>query len=234
MAESIWVGKDEHEGVLAQPRKDLEPPPHWRLEAIAQTPRPHSLSARGGKAVFIVAAAETSDVWLLDLEAGGPPERLTTGREPVPYWADTAPRLSPDGSTVAYADGDHVWLVAAAGGPPRRLVEGGSPLWIDDNRLLFDVERDEDRTTRLAIVDVDDPWPRRLATGHGDLDPHGDEGDADVSPDGTEVAYTFTPRADQNRSSEVRVASIDTGAVQRLTGVPDMHDGGARWSPDGG
>src|SRR3954465_10872276 len=80
MAESIWVGKDEHEGVPAQRRKDLEPPPHWRLEAIAQTPRPHSLSARGGKAVFIEAAAETSDVWLLDLEAGGPPERLPAGR----------------------------------------------------------------------------------------------------------------------------------------------------------
>ena len=47
MAESMWVGKDEHEGVRAQPRKDVEPPPHWRLEAIAQTPRPHSLTVRG-------------------------------------------------------------------------------------------------------------------------------------------------------------------------------------------
>ena len=37
MAEgSIWVGHDEHEGVLAQPRKDLKPPPHWRLEAVAR------------------------------------------------------------------------------------------------------------------------------------------------------------------------------------------------------
>src|SRR3954454_20717740 len=98
MVESIWVGKDEHEGVPAQRRKDLEPPPHWRLEAIAQTPRPHSLSARVGKAVFIEAAAEPSDVRLLDLEAVGPPELITTAREPVPYWADTAPRLSPDGS----------------------------------------------------------------------------------------------------------------------------------------
>ena len=152
----------------------------------------------------------------------------------MPYWEDTTPRLSPDGGTVAYADAGHVWLVPAAGGPPRRLVEGGSPLWIDEGRLLIDVERDEDRTTRLAVVHVDDPWPRRLATAHGDLDAHGDEGDADVSPDGAEVAYTFTPRADQNRSSEIRVASIQTGEVRRLTGVPEMHDGGARWSPDGG
>ena len=134
---------------------------------------------------------------------------------------------------MAYVDGEHVWLVPAAGGPPRRLVEGGSPLWIGDGRLLIEVEHDEDRTTRLAVVHIDDPWPRRLATGHGDLDAHGDEGDADVSPDGTAVAYTFTPRADQSRSSEIRVSSIETGEVRRLTGEPDMHDGGARWSPDG-
>jgi dipeptidyl aminopeptidase/acylaminoacyl peptidase len=232
----MWVGKDERHGVPAQPRADAPKASHWRLEAIAHTPRPRSLSvgAGGRLAVFIEDADDRSDVWLLDLESGAPPARLTTGRDPMPYWEDTTPRLSPDGSTVAYTDDGHVCLVATAGGPPRRLVEGGSPLWIDDARLLIDVERDEDRTTRLAVVDVDDPWPRRLATAHGDLDAHGDEGDADVSPDGGEVAYTFTPRANRNRSSEIRVARLDTGAVRRLTGVPDMHDGGARWSPDGG
>ena len=91
MSESMWVGKDEHEGVRAQARKDVKPPSHWRLEAIAQTPRPHSLTVRGRTAVFIQAEAETSDVWLLDLEGDGEPERLTTGREPVAYWDDTHP-----------------------------------------------------------------------------------------------------------------------------------------------
>jgi dipeptidyl aminopeptidase/acylaminoacyl peptidase len=232
---SIWVGKDQRHGVVAQPRRDAPRASHWRLEAIAHTPRPRSLSvgADGRSAVFIQDGDDSSDVWLLDLQGDGPAARLTTGRDPMPYWEDTTPRLSPDGSTVAYADGGHVCLVPAAGGPPRKLLEGGSPLWIDDKRLLVDVERGEDRTTRLAVVDVDDPWPRRLATMHGELDAHGDEGDADVSPDSTEVAYTFTPRADQERSSEIRVASLDTGEVRRLTGVPDMHDGGPRWSPDG-
>jgi hypothetical protein len=61
LAESIWVGRDEHEGVPAQPRKDLEPPPHWRLEAIARTPRPRSpwrlgsLLVRVGEAELDVA-----------------------------------------------------------------------------------------------------------------------------------------------------------------------------------
>jgi dipeptidyl aminopeptidase/acylaminoacyl peptidase len=231
MTESTWVGKDEHVGVRAQTRKDLKPPPHWRLEAIAQTPRPHALTVRASRAVFIQAEAETSDVWLLDLEGDGAPERLTTGREPVAYWDDTQPRLSPDGATVAYAEGGHVWLVPTAGGPPRRLVEGGSPVWIDDARLVIGVERDD--TTRLAVVDVADPWPRRLAVAHGDLDAHGDEGEAAVSTDGREVAYTFTPRADLDRSSEIRVAAVDGGAVRAVTGTPLMHDNSPAWSPDG-
>ena len=77
---------------------------------------------------------------------------------------------------MAYADGEHVWLVATAGGPPRKLVEGGGPVWIDDARLIVAVERD--RTTRLAVVDVADAWPRRLAVAHGDLDARGRRGRA--------------------------------------------------------
>src|SRR5215210_5704252 len=163
---SIWAGRDERHGALAQPRPDAPRASHWRLEAIAHTPRPRSLSVGpdGRRAVFIQDGDDRSDVWLLDLE-DAEASRLTTGREPMPYWEDTTPRLSPDGGRVASADGAHVWLGPAAGGPPRRLVEGGSPLWIDDARLVIDLEHDADRSTRLAVVDIDDPWPRRLATG---------------------------------------------------------------------
>jgi dipeptidyl aminopeptidase/acylaminoacyl peptidase len=226
----MWIGKDEHEGVPAQPRKDLKPPPHWRLEAVAHTPMPRTMtiSADRRRAVFI-QDADTSDVWLLDLTSGGPPERLTTGREPIPFWEDVEPRLSPDGSTVAYVDKGHVWLVPAAGGPPRKLAEGSSPVWIDAKRLVISIERDD--TTRLAVVAADDAWPGRLATVDGELDDHGDEGQAVVAPDGADVAYTFTPRADLNRS-EIRVASLDSGAVRAVTGTPGMHDRGAAWSPD--
>ena len=84
-----------------------------------------------------------------------------------------------------------MWLVAAAGGPPRKLLEAGSPVWIDDATLVVSVERGD--ASRLAVVGVADPWPRRLATDHGDLEAHGDEWGAAVSPDRTEVAYVFTP-----------------------------------------
>jgi dipeptidyl aminopeptidase/acylaminoacyl peptidase len=228
-AGSHWVGTDEAEGIPVQPRKDSSPPPHWRLEAVAATERPRSLAVGADRrhAVFI-QDRDTSDVWLLDLD-DSTPQRLTTGRDPVPYWEDTQPRLSPDGSQVAYGDEGHVWLVAAAGGPPRKLLEAAAPVWLDDATLVVSIERGD--TTRLALVDVADPWPRRLATAHGELDERGDEWAAAVAPDRTEVAYVFTPRADLNRS-EIRVATVN-GAVRAVSGTPRMQDRGPEWSPDG-
>ncbi len=229
----MWVGKDEAAGIPVQPRKDLDPPPHWRLEAIAATERPRSLRVGPGgrEAVYIQDRGDTSDVWLLDLE-DPVPQRLTTGRRPMPYWEDTEPRLSPDGTRVAYADEGKVLLVAAEGGPPRELLEAGAPVWVDDATLLVSVERDRDRTTRLAVTSAEDAWPRRLATRHDGLEEHGDEWGAAVAPGGAEVAYVFTPRGDLKRS-EIRVADVATGAVRALTGTEGMADKQPAWAPDG-
>ena len=82
------------------------------------------------------------------------------------------------------------------------------------------------------MVDVTDPWPRRLATAHGELETHGDEWDAAVSPDRSEVAYVFGPRADLNRS-EIRVVALADGAARAVTGTPRMQDRAPAWSPDG-
>ena len=228
MARSMWVGRDEHQGVRAQPRKDVPPPPHWRLEAVAATPRPHAVTVAADRrrAVF-VQDADFSEVWLLDLEAEGAPERLTAGRELANWWESAPPRLSPDGSQVAYVDGEHVHVAPVAGGPARRLAAGDEPCWTDDRTLVITVERDDE--TRLAVVDVRDPWPRRLAADGA----KGDESEAAVSPDGTEVAYTFVPRDDLARS-EIRVASLRDGAWRALTGTPGLRDREPAWSPDGG
>jgi dipeptidyl aminopeptidase/acylaminoacyl peptidase len=172
---------------------------------------------------------DTSDVWLLDLRERVP-RRLTAGRDPMPYWEDTEPRAAPDGSTVAYGDHGAVWLVPAPGGPPRRLVAGSSPVWVDPGRLVISVEHDE--ATRLAVVDVDDPWPRRLVRDHGGLDAAGDEWAAAVAPDGASVAYVFAPHADLNRT-EIRVVDVGTGVARALTGAPATRDTSPAWSPDG-
>jgi dipeptidyl aminopeptidase/acylaminoacyl peptidase len=103
-------------------------------------------------------------------------------------------------------------------------------VWLGERRLLVSVEREN--TSRLAVVDVDDPWPRGLAVDHGELDSFGEEGSADVSPDGSLVAYVFAPRADLNRS-EIRVVAVETGEVRALTGSPSTHEHSPRFSPDG-
>ena len=158
------------------------------------------------------------------------PRRLTTGRDPQPYWEDTQPVFSPDGTRVAYADDGWVCVVPTAGGPPRKVVEAGSPAWIGNDRLVVSVERD--RCDRLAVVSVVEAWPQRLARVHGDLDAHGDEQGAIVSPDGSAVAYVFVPHSDYSRY-EVRVVDVDDGAVRALTGTPGIRDYVLDWSPDG-
>ena len=235
----LWIGKDEVEGVPSQPRQDVKPPPHWRLEAVVATERPRSLTvAADGRTAAFVQDRDTSDVWLLELGAGAP-SRLTTGRDPAPYWEDTEPRISPGGALVAYADQGSVWVVAAAGGPPRKLAEAGSPVWLGDDRLVVSVERDD--TSRLAVLDVADPWPRPLCgskpqatgvPGEPGIERYGDESEAAVSPDGTAVAFAFTPRHDLLRT-EIRVADVASGAVRTLTGTPGLADKGPAWSPDG-
>ena len=101
MDSHMWIGKDEVEGIPSSPRKDLTPPPHWRLESVVVTERPRSLTigADGRTLVFIQDRPDTSDVWTMTLD-DPTPRRLTAGRAPAPFWEDVEPRLSPDGSTV--------------------------------------------------------------------------------------------------------------------------------------
>ncbi|MEO5634292.1 S9 family peptidase [Gaiella sp.] len=226
----VWIGKDEHGGIPRPARVDLRPTPSWRLEAVVATERPRSpaVSADGSSVVFI-QDRDTSDLWLLDID-GGPPLRLTTGRDPQPYWEDTQPVFSRDGTQVAYADDGWVYVVPTSGGPPRKVVEAGSPAWIGSDRLVVSIERD--RCDRLAVVTVAEAWPQRLARKHVDLETHGDEQGAIVSPDGSTVAYSFVPHSDYSRS-EVRVADVVDGKVRALTGAPGIRDYVLDWSPNG-
>ena len=71
---AMWVGKDTHGGVPSQPRPDLPPPPHWRLEAIAATERPHHLALSPDVATVAFALdRDTSDMWSSP-SPGGPPD----------------------------------------------------------------------------------------------------------------------------------------------------------------
>ncbi len=151
----------------------------------------------------------------------------------MPFWEDTEPRLSPSGTQVAYAEDGDVHLVPAAGGPAAPAARGRQPGLGRRPRAAWSPS--SGATTSLAPRRAPtSPTPGRAGSRprHGDLEQHGDEWGAAVSPDGTEVAYVFTPRADLNRS-EIRVADLATGAVRALTGTPRMQDRAPAWSPDG-
>ena len=226
----VWIGTEEFGGVPTPTRRGRIVPLNWRLDAIAATERPRSVArSADGRLLVFIHDRETSDVWLLELESGKL-SRLTTGRDLQPYWEDTTPALSPDGRTVAYADQGWVQLVPVTGGAPRRLVEAGSPLWLGDDRLVVTVERDEQ--SRLAVVDVSDPWPQPLVRSAPGLVREGDEGEAAISPDGRTVAYSFRHRADLSRS-DIRVVGVEAGEARGLTGAAATRDGEPAWSPDG-
>ena len=233
MDDALWVGRDEVEGIPAESRKDVKPPPHWRLEAVAATERPRSLVLGPGPAAA-PSSSRTARRPTSGCSTSPTPvaaSALTTGRDPMPYWEDTGPQLSPDGTRVAYAEEGAVKLAPADGGPPRTLLaEAGSP--------ALDRRRDAARLRRARRGRLEpargDRRARRLAAAAGRhaAATTATSGAPPSRPTAREVAYVFTPRADLKRS-EIRVADVATGAVRALTGTPGMADRGPQWSPDG-
>ena len=112
------------------------------------------------------------DLWSVGTN-GGLARRLTAGPAAV-----ALPRLSPDGSTVAYVGSDEgtpeVYTIPAAGGPPRRLTFLGSSAlyvsgWSRDGREIYftsDAGVPFARETLAFAIGSDGGEPRRLPVGH--------------------------------------------------------------------
>jgi dipeptidyl aminopeptidase/acylaminoacyl peptidase len=217
-----WLGRDEHNGVPSQARPDRHPPHHWRLDAIYATKRPHhlSISPDGSQIAFVLSSGAECDIYVIDV-GGNQARRLSTDRSLVSYWEDSGPDWSPDGSHLAYTSGDHVYVVPASGGVTRRIDDVSLGTWLDDQHLVVLAERDH--STRLALVAVDDPWPRPFGPPGGDVTQVRATGDG-------RVTATFWPKDDLNRA-DVVVAAPD-GDWKTLVGHPDhraldavTHDG---------
>jgi dipeptidyl aminopeptidase/acylaminoacyl peptidase len=217
-----WLGHDERGGVPSQDRPDFTLPPHWRLDAIYATERPHHprVSPQGATIAFVLSAAATSDVYVVST-SGGQATRLTTDRRLASYWEDSAPQWSPDGKRIACSSGGDVLVVPIGGGPPQRIENVSLGCWFDDERLVVVVERD--RSTRLALVEVDDPWPRPFGPRNGDI------GQPRATGEGRVLA-TYWPRS--NFSESRIVVAAPGGEWESLVSVEDrravdsaIHDG---------
>jgi Tol biopolymer transport system component len=71
-------------------------------------------------------------IWLANAD-GSDPRRLVGGTNIS--W----PRWSPDGTRIAYVDGDSVYVVDAGTGDASRLIDGYAPEWLDDDTLIVGV-----------------------------------------------------------------------------------------------
>jgi dipeptidyl aminopeptidase/acylaminoacyl peptidase len=211
----LWLGKDVVGGVPSLPRPDRRPPDHWRLEDVFATARPHhpALSPDGARVAFVLDIEGTTDIWSVDVD-DGTLTRITTNRGLVAFWTDSAPVWSPDGARIAYNSEGAVHIVPATGGPTRRLLSGSIGDWIDDDRFAVIVEREG--CSRLARVDIDDPWPTPIGPGNGDV------GRTQVASDGR-ILLTFYPKDDLSRS-DILVIEPE-GSWTTLVGHPGRRAG---------
>ena len=227
----VWIGIEDSGGIPRPERVDVPPPPHWRLEAIAATERPRSLTiAPDGRTAVFIQDRDTSDLWTLDLE-GGALERLTTGRDPQPYWEDTQPacrRTEPRSRTATKAgSGSSPSPAARRASSSRRAARFGSVTTGSSSR--------SSATAAIGSPSSPSPTPGRsgCAASHGGLDAPrrragGDrlarrlDGRVRLRP-----ALGLQPLRDQGRRRR------DREPYARVTGAPWIRDHALDWSPDG-
>lgn len=136
----------------------------------------------------------------------------------------------------------HVWIVPTAGGPARRLTSGAwslstslgaSPLsWSPDGRSIACVRLpsaspgDTDQGA-VVVLDVAGGEPRRV-TGRPAR-----EGNAQFSPDGGRIAFTYPRSGDPANVDEVRIAPASGGPGESVSEAIDRQVSLQAWWPDG-
>jgi Tol biopolymer transport system component len=167
-------------GSGAQPRRLTEATDEWNFGP--------SLSADGGRVVFISTRTGNEEIWIAASDGSGA-KRLTSFGGP----RLESPRLSPDGRRVVFSARaparSNLYLVSADGGVPDRLTDERSdalaPRWSRDGRAVYFASRRGGGDWQVWRLELEG---RRLspATASGGYA-------AEESPDGR---YLYFTRAD--------------------------------------
>ncbi|HEX9562937.1 MAG TPA: hypothetical protein VF981_03170 [Gemmatimonadaceae bacterium] len=190
---------------------------HVPGEQLAFTAR---WSPDGTRLAFARIVEGKAGIWVTDAD-GSNPVRLSNG-----VW-DTDPWWSPDGQWIAYnaesPDYD-VMLVADTGGESRALTTGPAydviAGWLPDGSGVIYLSVSGNLHTRVAMLANGSDRP--LIPVEGSVE-------AQMSPDGTKVAYEFTTGG----KTTLWVWDVATAQARQLTTEGrESVDLGVAWSPD--
>ncbi len=165
------------------------------------------------------------DLWRVSAE-GGLATRLT-----VSFGSCSFPRLSPDGSRIAFISTDEgnpeLYVMPAAGGPPQRLTFLGSTLaavsgWSEDGGEIYFVANPvawfEGETRAFVIAADGGGEPRELSLGHARAISHGTHGRVALGRNANDPARWKRYRG--GTSGEIWIDESGEGRFQRLP-LPD-------------
>lgn len=192
-----------------------------------------------------------ADIWLVP-SGGGTALRLTNGKT-----MDDQGRWSPDGRWIAFVstrDGKpQLYRIAPSGGEAEKLTDSKTGVqafaWAPDGgRIAFVAQRaptpeeeakeqgkddairvDQDfRPSRLQVFDLGSMQATEVVKDDYQIQA------LSWSPDGKQIAYQTapTPKADDNRFTDLRVVDLASGATRMLYQNPGP-DSDPSWSPDG-
>ena len=155
--------------------------------------------------------------------SGGEPRLLVQLNQPcvVPQW-------SPDGSQLAYSDGNDLNVIPAAGGKPRKLAhvdhgwEQYSVRWSPDGKLIAAFGMPKPRLNAVFVVPASGGELRQLTSAD-----EWKEG-LEWHPDGQRLTYQLS-----RYDSETHQAYLDGREPTLLVNAPDIWDYVGMWAPDG-
>jgi Tol biopolymer transport system component len=215
------------EGIYAVPRQGGAPrrlteslPAEGRLRYF---PR-FDLSPDGRILVYSAKLGKEQDFFTL-ATSGGEPRLLVK----IPNAKSrTVPQWSPDGSQLAYSDGNDLYVIASAGGKPRKLAhvnhgwEESSVRWSPDGKLIAAFGMPKPRSNAVFVVPVSGGELRQLTS---DVEP---KKGLEWHPDGKRLTYHVTLS-----DSETHQAYLDGREPTLLVNAPDTWDWIGVWAPDG-
>jgi Tol biopolymer transport system component/polyisoprenoid-binding protein YceI len=192
------------------------------------------LSPDGSKVVYTRGIAtqtsgEPDQIYVVAASGSARPRQLTEGSFTATLW----PTWSPDGSRLAFAQGDgdasSIWVMSANGGNAHALTEDDLveeetftpdefPTWSPDGERIAYTSFLTDGNDDIFVMNANGSSPTRLTNG-----PEYDS-DPDWSPDGRLIAFS--------RDGDIYTMSSDGSNVRQLT-EGSARDGAPAWSRDG-